>query len=138
MGLTVTQIAARVGLPDRTIRYYDRIGLVTAAERSSAGYRLYGVAEEDKLLFTRRAKALGFSLEEIRELLAAAEGGCGGTLPELGRLLDQKVTAIDAKIAEFVAFRARLVAYRSAKDLTARASCSHNAFCGCLDDVPEP
>jgi len=138
VGLTVTQIAARVGLPDRTIRYYDHIGLVTAAERSTAGYRLYGVAEEGRLRFTRRAKALGFSLDEIRELLAAAEGGCGGTLPELERLLDQKVTEIDAKIAEFAAFRDRLVEYRSGKDLTARGSCSHNAFCGCLDDVPEP
>jgi DNA-binding transcriptional MerR regulator len=138
VGLTVKQIAARVGVPDRTVRYYDRIGLVCAAERSDAGYRLYGAAEEGKLRFIRRAKMLGFSLDEIRELIAAAEGGGGGTMPELERLLDQKVAEVDAKIAEFIAFRDRLVQYRAGKSSSQRAcSCSH-AFCGCLDDVPEP
>jgi DNA-binding transcriptional MerR regulator len=136
--LTVNQIAARVGLPSRTVRYYDSIGLVCAAERSSAGYRLYGVAEEGRLHFIRRAKMLGLSLEEIRELMAAAEGGCGGTMPELERLLDQKVAEVDAKIAELVAFRDRLVRYRAGKGSFERDCSSHQAFCGCLDDVPEP
>lgn len=138
MGLTVKQIAARVGLPDRTVRYYDRIGLVSAAERSDAGYRLYGGAEEGKLHFIRRAKMLGFSLDEIRELIAAAEGGCGGTMPELERMLDQKVAEVDAKIAEFIAFRDRLLEYRAGKSSSQRGCCCSKAFCGCLDDVPEP
>jgi len=138
VGLTVKQVAARVGLPDRTIRYYDRIGLVCAPERSDAGYRLYGDAEEGRLRFIRRAKLLGFSLDEIRELMAAAEAGCGGTIPELERLLDQKVAEIDAKIAEFVAFRDRLVEYRSGKTSSQRGCSCSSAFCGCLDDVPDP
>lgn len=137
MSTTVKQVAERVGMPSRTVRYYDRIGLVRADERSEAGYRLYSEEDEGRLLFIRRAKRLGFSLEEIRGLLAAAEGGCGTTVPELDRLLDRKLDEIDDKIAELAAFRDRLVEYRAGKRLE-RACCGSGAFCGCLDDVPEP
>ena len=138
MGITVKEVAERVGLPSRTVRYYDRIGLVRADERSPAGYRLYGAPEEGRLLFIRRAKRLGFSLDEIRGLMAAAEGGCGATLPELDRLLEDKLREIDTKIAELTAFRARLVEYRAGKQLPTSGCCSHGNFCSCLDDVPEP
>lgn len=138
MSATVKQIADRVGLPSRTVRYYDRIGLVRADERSPTGYRLYSTEEEARLRFIRRAKRLGFSLDEIRGLMAAAEGGCGETVPELERLLEQKVREIDDRIAELSAFRDRLVEYRAGKSLADGSCCAHGAFCGCLDDVPEP
>lgn len=139
MALTVKQVAERVGMPSRTVRYYDRIGLVAADDRSDAGYRLYGAEEEGRLLFVRRAKRLGFSLDEIRGLLAAAEAGGGATVPELERLLDQKVAEIEARILELEAFRDRLIEYRAGKRLSeADCSCGNGAFCGCLDDVPEP
>jgi MerR family copper efflux transcriptional regulator len=139
MSLTVKQVAERVGMPSRTVRYYDRIGLVQADDRSEAGYRLYGAEEEGRLLFVRRAKRLGFSLDEIRGLMAAAESGGGATVPELERLLDQKIDEIDARMAELSAFRDRLIEYRAGKQLSeAGCHCGNGAFCGCLDDVPEP
>ena len=136
-GLTVKQVAERVGLPSRTVRYYDRIGLVTAGERTPAGYRLYSPREEGQLRFVGRAKALGFSLEEIRGLLAAADrGSCGEVMPELDRLLHDKVREIDKRIDELSAFRDRLQSYAVGK----RSGCGnpdHGAFCGCLDDAPQ-
>lgn len=138
VAVTVKQVAARVGLPSRTVRYYDRIGLVRADERSASGYRLYGPEGEGRLRFIRHAKTLGFSLDEIRGLLEAAEGGCGATVPELERLLDQKVAEIDARIAEFSAFRERLVEYRAGKRPHDRGGCRDGGFCTCLDDIPEP
>jgi DNA-binding transcriptional MerR regulator len=135
-GLTVKQVAERVGLPSRTIRYYDRIGLVTAGERTASGYRLYGPREEGQLRFVGRAKALGFSLHDIRGLLDAAERGCcGEVMPELDRLLEDKLKQIDERIADLTAFRDRLESYAAGK----RSGCGHpdhGAFCGCLDDVP--
>ena len=137
MGMTVKEVAESVGLPSRTIRYYDRIGLVTADERSAAGYRLYSAEDEGKLRFIRRAKALGFSLEDIRGLIDAAERGCcDQVVPEVQRLLDQKVQEIDARIAELTAFRERLMGYAAGKG----SGCGCNgsgAFCGCLDDVSQ-
>ena len=134
---TVKQVAGRVGLPERTVRYYDRIGLVSAKVRSPAGYRLYSPEEEGKLRFVRRAKALGFSLDEIRGLIAAADhGSCGEVGPELERLLEDKVVQIETRIAELSEFRDRLRAYAEGKG--AGCGCEgHGAFCGCLDDVPQ-
>ncbi len=137
MGLTVKEVADSVGLPSRTIRYYDRIGLVTADERTAAGYRLYSPQEEGKLRFIRRAKALGFSLEDIRGLMEAAERGCcDEVVPEVERLLEKKVEEIDTKIAELSAFRERLVGYAAGRG--SGCGCRQaGAFCGCLDDVSQ-
>lgn len=137
MGMTVKQVADSVGLPSRTIRYYDSIGLVSADERSEAGYRLYSPAEEGKLRFIRRAKALGFSLEDIRSLMAAADRGCcDEVVPELERLLEKKVQEIDSRIAELSAFRERLLTYSAGKG--SGCGCQKaGAFCGCLDDVSQ-
>jgi len=138
MPVTVKQVAERVGLPSRTVRYYDRIGLMSAADRSAAGYRLYSPADEAKLRFIRQAKMLGLSLAEIRGLMAAADGGCDSTLPELARLLERKVGEIDVRIAELQAFRVRLVDYAAGKAPAMSGVCCGGVFCGCLDDVPEP
>ena len=109
-------------MPDRTVRYYDRIALVSPQERSEAGYRLYSAEEEGKLRFVRQAKALGFSLEDIRQLIAVAErGGCGQLVPELHRLLSEKVADIDRRIYELRAFRQRLLAYGEGKAAAAVA-----------------
>jgi DNA-binding transcriptional MerR regulator len=135
--MTVKQVAESVGLPSRTIRYYDRIGLVSADERSDAGYRLYSPEEEGKLRFIRRAKALGFSLEDIRGLMDAAERGCcDQVVPEVERLLEQKVQEIDARIAELSGFRDRLVSYAAGRGSGCGCK-STGAFCGCLDDVSQ-
>jgi len=126
-----------VGFSSRTVRYYDRIGLVTPSTRSQAGYRLYDAEDEGKLRFVRQAKALGLSLQEIRELIAAAESGsCGQVVPELDRLLHDKVDEIDQRIVQLQAFRQRLVDYTSAKGSTGCGCQTHGAFCDCLSDVP--
>lgn len=128
---TVKDTAARVGLPSRTLRYYDRIGLVSPP-RTAAGYRIYGPEDEGRLRFIRRAKTLGFSLEEIRELIAVAEqGSCSEVVPEVERLLNERIAAIDAQVAELAQFRERLVAYR-AEGRTGCGCSGHEAFCGCL------
>jgi DNA-binding transcriptional MerR regulator len=138
MGLTVKEVADSVGLPSRTIRYYDRIGLVRADERTAAGYRLYSPQEEGKLRFIRRAKALGFSLEDIRGLMEAADRGCcDEVVPEVDRLLEKKVEEIDTKIEELSAFRERLVGYAAGKGSGCGCQQGAGAFCGCLDDVSQ-
>jgi DNA-binding transcriptional MerR regulator len=133
---TVKQVAKRVELPSRTVRYYDRIGLVSPQGRSEVGSRLYGPEDEGRLRFVRQAKAIGFPLEEIRQLIATAERGCcGEVVPELERLLVDKVAQVDAQIAELRAFRQRLAAYQAGRG--SGCGCrGHGAFCGCLSDAP--
>jgi len=70
----IGQLAKRSGVPIDTVRHYERIGLLKPATRLASGYRRYGEAEQKRLRFIRRAKALGFTLDEVQELLALSAG----------------------------------------------------------------
>lgn len=67
---TIGSVARRAGVGIDTIRYYEREGLLPPPRRRASGYRDYGDAAIERLRFIRRAKDLGFTLQEIRELLA--------------------------------------------------------------------
>jgi DNA-binding transcriptional MerR regulator len=70
MSLSIGQLAKQAGVAIDTVRYYERNDLLAPANRLASGYRRYGVDELKRLRFIRRAKALGFSLDDIRNLLA--------------------------------------------------------------------
>jgi len=69
----IGSLAQRTGANVETIRYYERVGLLPAPARSAGGYRLYGIAHVKRLMFIRRARALGFSIDEVRTLLKLAD-----------------------------------------------------------------
>lgn len=71
--LQIGEVAARTELSVKTIRHYDEVGLVTPSARSAGGFRLYTISDVDRLLAIRRMKPLGFTLEEMRDLLQALE-----------------------------------------------------------------
>lgn len=75
-----------------TIRYYEQVGLLPSAGRSTAGYRFYTDEERDRLLFIRRSRSLGFSLDDIRELLGFADrrdASCAGVDAKVEGQLEQ-------------------------------------------------
>ncbi len=71
----IGELARRTGVNIETIRFYERIGVLDRAQRSVAGRRSFGPAEAKRLSFVRRARELGFSLDEVRALLGLAEPG---------------------------------------------------------------
>jgi DNA-binding transcriptional MerR regulator len=96
---TVGKLAERIGASPDTLRYYERIGLLPAADRTAAGYRLFDDGAVDRLQFIRGAQRLGLRLEEIGELLAIRERGlcpCGRTR----QLLEERLAQLDAELAE--------------------------------------
>lgn len=70
MSLSIGELAKQAGVAIDTVRYYERNDLLAPAGRLASGYRRYGAEELKRLRFIRRAKALGFSLDDIRALLA--------------------------------------------------------------------
>jgi MerR family transcriptional regulator, mercuric resistance operon regulatory protein len=66
-------LSERSGVNVETIRYYERVGLLQKPARSTGGYRLYQTTDVDRLCFVRRARDLGFSLDEIRHLLGLVD-----------------------------------------------------------------
>lgn len=73
--LTIGRLGSLSGLEPKTLRYYDRVGLVRPAGRTGAGYRMYDETTVDRLHFIRRSKALGMSLADIRRILAVRDEG---------------------------------------------------------------
>lgn len=100
-------MAEKVSLPTKTIRYYEEIGLLPPPERSANGYRTYDASACDRLRFVKAAQAVGFSLGEIREILAFRERGeepCAHVLD----LVDRRARDISEKIATLERMRADL------------------------------
>ncbi|MGV9801740.1 MerR family transcriptional regulator [Mycobacterium sp. NPDC003449] len=88
--LQIGEVAARTDLSIKTIRHYDEVGLVAPSARSAGGFRLYTVGDVERLLSIRRMKPLGFSLDEMRQLLDALD-----TLNTPAAPTPQRAQAID-------------------------------------------
>ena len=90
--LKIGEVARLVDVPAKTLRYYEDIGLISPVGRPDSGYRLYGWRELEQIEFIRRAKLMGLTLEQIRELVEVAEEGLpGGVLRHLDGILEQKL-----------------------------------------------
>ncbi len=139
--LKIGGLARLTGLPVKRIHYYEGRGLLEPASRSEAGYRLYGREEAARLEFIKRAKLLGLTLEEIRELVElAARCNEDEILPHLEELLDDKLRATERKMGELAAFQGNLLFYRirAAKlgeHVPVERTCEDVSFCGCLEAV---
>ncbi|MBT8444424.1 MAG: MerR family DNA-binding protein [Gammaproteobacteria bacterium] len=101
--LTIGRIAARADVGIDTIRFYERRGLLPEPSRTESGYRLYPPATITRLNFIRRAKALGFSLDEIVTLLALQD--TGGPKAEVKAITHRKLEQVEAKIADLERMR---------------------------------
>jgi len=72
--MQIGELAERTGMSIRTLRHYDEIGLLRPSARTDGGFRLYTADDESRLLLIRRMKPLGYSLEQMGELLAVVDG----------------------------------------------------------------
>ncbi|WP_213979030.1 helix-turn-helix domain-containing protein [Sphingomonas sp. dw_22] len=90
-----------------TVRYYERIGLLPKPPRTGGNYRDYGQAELGRLSFIRRARDLGFSLDQVRALLKLSDdrsGDCAG----IDRIAKAHLVEVDRKLADLAALRREL------------------------------
>lgn len=83
--LQIGEAAARAELSIKTIRHYDDVGLVTPSARSAGGFRLYTADDVGRLIAIRRMKPLGFTLDEMRDLLCALDTLASATATEAQR-----------------------------------------------------
>ena len=104
-GMTIGKLAAAEGVSVETVRFYQRRGLLPRPDRPGSGYREYTAADQERLMFIRRARRLGFTLTEIADLLTAP-----GPQPseQIAAAATARLAAIDAQIRELVQQRCRL------------------------------
>lgn len=119
---TIGTAAKRTELPAKTIRYYADIGLVTPEGRSEKGYRLYDDRALRRLIFVRRARAFGFSIETCRTLLALYTDQSRSSSDVKSIALDH-LTEIDEKLRELQTLRDELSHLADSCAGDARADC---------------
>jgi DNA-binding transcriptional MerR regulator len=104
-GMTIGKLAAGEGVGVETVRFYQRQGLLALPERAGSGFREYTGDDARRLAFIRRARSLGFTVGEIRDLLGAADGGSAGGIV---RAAEAKLAAISGQIAGLTRLQDRL------------------------------
>ena len=96
MVFRIGQLAKEAEVNIETIRYYERRGLINRPEKPNIGYRQYGIGDLQRLQFIRRAKSLGFNLDEILNLLVLSEGHCA----DVKIIAQQKLNHVKTKIED--------------------------------------
>lgn len=107
--LLIGELAKRTGLTPATIRYYESLGLLSQPARSDAGYRRYSESTLEEIGFIKKAQGLGFTLDEVHEILGLSRRGeapCAHVL----ELSKRHLQAVEERIAQFMRFRDELEA----------------------------
>ncbi len=101
--LTIGKAAIQAGLSIDTVRFYERSGLLKPPPRTASGYRLYSTDDIGRLRFIHRAKALGFTLEEVGQLLRLNDGT--GRRRDVKSIAARRLTELEQKIKELSRIR---------------------------------
>ncbi len=102
--MNIGEAARQSGLPAKTIRYYEEIGLTGAPQRAENGYRAYSNNDVHTLRFVHRARGLGFTVDECRDLLALYQDDSRAS-SDVKALAQHRIAAIDRKIDELRTLR---------------------------------
>jgi DNA-binding transcriptional MerR regulator len=130
----IGQLAKESGTAPDTLRYYERLGLLSPAARSDSGYRHYDETAIERLAFIRRAQALGLSLAEVRDVVRIADQG---TAPcaHVQAMLERHLNEVDARMAELRALRQTIEQLlANAPAARARKAC----LCGIIESLERP
>ena len=126
--LTISRAAQRSGVPPKTIRYYESVGLIVPAARGENNYREYGDKEIEVLRFINRARGLGFSLKEVKKLLALYRDR-NRPSREVKRLALRHIDDLDRKIAELNTIKKAIL------ELVEKCQGDDRPDCPILDDL---
>ena len=111
--MRIGEIASRSGVTVDTVRFYERLGVLPSPAREPSGYRDYAPETVERIQLTRELQAIGFTLNEVIDALAAHDAG-GATCESERWRLDAVLERVDAKLAELDALRGRIVEARDA------------------------
>ncbi|MDA8374852.1 MAG: heavy metal-responsive transcriptional regulator [Actinomycetota bacterium] len=129
--MKIGELANQSGVPAKTIRFYEEIGLLPQAEREHNGYRSYDEGALQQLLFVRHAQAAGLTLREVAQVLAIRSDGRPPCVHVTG-LLQQHLAQVETRLAELNATRDELTELISYAERVDPASCPEDMICSIL------
>lgn len=127
--LRIGELAGELGINPKTIRYYEKIGLLPPAKRSDNGYRRYDEDDREWLHFIAKAKTVGLTLEEIGEILALRRAGTQPCEHVLA-LLDHKLMTVAEQLRALTDFQQELLTLREEASKTMRTDA---CVCGIIE-----
>jgi len=131
----IGEVAKETGLTVDTIRFYEKQGLLKRSTRTEGGFRLFGPNEIQALKFIRKAQDLGFSLQEVRELLVLQGDGVEAC-EHVRELLNQKLASVRGKIEELRKLEGNLEnALRTCNRSPRKVSPAHEECCPVLEEL---
>ena len=135
--LKVGELAERAGVGVQTLHYYERVGLLPKSDRSASNYRLYQSDALRRVQFIKKAQSLGFTLEEIKEILALRGQGRAPCrcVADVGK---KHLQELDARIAALQEFRRALAAVvpKWEKETSRHRKCA-GEFCDLIERLPD-
>lgn len=126
--MQIGEVAQRVGVTTKTVRYYESIGLLPPAPRTNSGYRSYGHETVDRLQFIRDAQATGLNLTEIQSILELKDHG-ERTCEHTRSLLHRQIVDIDEQLERLQETRRELVRLAARADGADPAACNDPHRC---------
>lgn len=124
----IGNVAERSGVPAKTIRYYESVGLIPSAARAANGYRVYDELDLRALQFIQRARSLGFSVSEVASLLALWRDRSRASA-EVKRLAQKRIAHVERKIEELQMLKCALL------DLAERCQGDDRPDCPIIDEL---
>ena len=135
--IQIGDLSKLTGLSIDTIRFYEKQRLVQSPKRSDGGFRLFGEADADVLRFIKSAQDLGFSLNEVRELLTLRQDGAKAC-PKMANLLQMKLASVRSKIASLRLLESELKSAVAKCDVVLNSSPTlRTQICPALDDISQ-
>lgn len=128
----IGELAAQTGVPTKTIRYYEGIGIMPAPPRGSSGYRDYSDDAPARLGFVRAAQSVGLTLGEIREVLAFQDRG-EAPCPHVRQLIERHAADLTERIAVLTSMRAELERLARRAQATSATTATGAAFCHIIE-----
>jgi DNA-binding transcriptional MerR regulator len=125
----IGELAERLGITTKAIRFYERIGLLPDPPRTPSGYRSYEEVDAERLVFVKTAQRLGLSLDEIKEIIAFRDRG-EQPCSYVAGVLQRQVTDLDGRIREMRRLRDEL---RQLQVRAGQGQAAESRFCSVIE-----
>ena len=135
--LKIGELAKQTGLSVGTLRYYSDLGLLQPAQRGENGYRYYSLDSSQQVAFIKKAQTLGFTLEEIKQILDVRDRG-EQPCSLVQSLLKNKIEQLEIQIKQMSLFKAELEEYRAAWTNNPNLESNPQEVCPLISSVSLP
>ena len=136
--LSISELAKSADVTSKTLRYWERLGLLPKATRTHTGYRVFDSQAAQHINFIQKAKTVGLTLKEVKRLMELARNG-KNPCPQMVKWVDEKAAAVEEQIRTLKGLQKRLDEFRYICSTSSVMTCFRQGeLCCLIEDLPNP